>query len=97
MRLAGRTPIAGPERRPAGIWFEARPIAARELVQAGYDAVDPTFASVRDGSAEERRETGAEYDAGVGIGWHRDKPQRPKVWRGNDSMIWGPPPPPGFM
>jgi hypothetical protein len=29
--------------------------------------------------------------------WHRDKPQRPKVWRGNDSMIWGPPPPPGFM
>jgi catechol 2,3-dioxygenase-like lactoylglutathione lyase family enzyme len=29
--------------------------------------------------------------------WHRDKPQRPKVWRGNDSMIWGPSPPPGFM
>jgi hypothetical protein len=29
--------------------------------------------------------------------WHRDKPQRPKVWRGNDSMIWGPPPPLGFM
>jgi catechol 2,3-dioxygenase-like lactoylglutathione lyase family enzyme len=29
--------------------------------------------------------------------WHRDKPQRPKVWRGNDAMIWGPPPPPGFM
>jgi len=29
--------------------------------------------------------------------WHRDRPQRPKVWRGNDSMIWGPPPPAGFM
>jgi catechol 2,3-dioxygenase-like lactoylglutathione lyase family enzyme len=29
--------------------------------------------------------------------WHRDKPQRPKVWPGNDSMIWGPPPPSGFM
>jgi len=29
--------------------------------------------------------------------WHRDKPQRPKVWRGDDAMIWGPPPPPGFM
>jgi hypothetical protein len=29
--------------------------------------------------------------------WHRDKPQRPKVWNGKDSMIWGPPPPPGFM
>jgi catechol 2,3-dioxygenase-like lactoylglutathione lyase family enzyme len=29
--------------------------------------------------------------------WHRDRPQRPKVWRGDDSMIWGPPPPPGFM
>jgi catechol 2,3-dioxygenase-like lactoylglutathione lyase family enzyme len=29
--------------------------------------------------------------------WHRDKPQRPKVWKGSDSMIWGPPPPPGFM
>ncbi len=29
--------------------------------------------------------------------WHRDKPQRPKVWHGNDSMIWGPAPPPGFM
>ena len=29
--------------------------------------------------------------------WHREKPQRPKVWRGDDAMIWGPPPPPGFM
>jgi catechol 2,3-dioxygenase-like lactoylglutathione lyase family enzyme len=29
--------------------------------------------------------------------WHRDKPQRPKIWKGDDSMIWGPPPPPGFM
>ncbi|MGH7487027.1 MAG: VOC family protein [bacterium] len=29
--------------------------------------------------------------------WHRDKPQRPKIWKGEDSMIWGPPPPPGFM
>ena len=29
--------------------------------------------------------------------WHRDKPQRPKVWEGENSMIWGPPPPPGFM
>jgi catechol 2,3-dioxygenase-like lactoylglutathione lyase family enzyme len=29
--------------------------------------------------------------------WHRDKPQRPKVWQGENSMIWGPPPPPGFM
>jgi catechol 2,3-dioxygenase-like lactoylglutathione lyase family enzyme len=29
--------------------------------------------------------------------WHRDKPQRPKVWKGDDAMIWGPPPPPGFL
>jgi catechol 2,3-dioxygenase-like lactoylglutathione lyase family enzyme len=29
--------------------------------------------------------------------WHRDKPQRPKIWQGEDAMIWGPPPPPGFM
>lgn len=29
--------------------------------------------------------------------WHRDRPQRPKVWKGSDSMIWGPPAPPGFM
>ena len=29
--------------------------------------------------------------------WHRDKPQRPKIWKGEESMIWGPPPPPGFM
>jgi catechol 2,3-dioxygenase-like lactoylglutathione lyase family enzyme len=29
--------------------------------------------------------------------WHRDKPQRPKVWKFGDDMIWGPPPPPGFM
>ena len=29
--------------------------------------------------------------------WHRDKPQRPKVWKGDDAIIWGPPPPPGFL
>jgi catechol 2,3-dioxygenase-like lactoylglutathione lyase family enzyme len=29
--------------------------------------------------------------------WHRDKPQRPKIWRLEDDPIWGPPPPPGFL
>lgn len=30
--------------------------------------------------------------------WHRDKPQRPKVWGGMDSSyIWGPPPTPEFF
>jgi catechol 2,3-dioxygenase-like lactoylglutathione lyase family enzyme len=29
--------------------------------------------------------------------WHRDRPQRPKVWqRSNSRMIWGPPPTPEF-
>ncbi len=29
--------------------------------------------------------------------WHRDRPQRPKVWTFRDDPVWGPPPPPGFM
>jgi catechol 2,3-dioxygenase-like lactoylglutathione lyase family enzyme len=28
--------------------------------------------------------------------WHRDRPQRPKVWKREDRSIWGPPPLPGF-
>jgi catechol 2,3-dioxygenase-like lactoylglutathione lyase family enzyme len=28
--------------------------------------------------------------------WHRDRPQRPKVWGAKDDAIWGPPAPPGF-
>ena len=29
--------------------------------------------------------------------WHRDQPQRPKVWTLREDPAWGPPPPPGFM
>jgi hypothetical protein len=31
--------------------------------------------------------------------WHRDKPQRPKVWTPGPSAAnyWGAPPPPGFL
>lgn len=29
--------------------------------------------------------------------WHRDRPQRPKVWGRQDDPIWGPPPPDNFM
>jgi catechol 2,3-dioxygenase-like lactoylglutathione lyase family enzyme len=29
--------------------------------------------------------------------WHRDRPQRPKVWTFRDDPVWGPAPPPGFM
>ena len=29
--------------------------------------------------------------------WHRDMPQRPKVWKLHDDPVWGPPPPPNFM
>ena len=30
--------------------------------------------------------------------WHRDNPQRPKVWRREDAaMIWGPPPTPDYF
>jgi len=29
--------------------------------------------------------------------WHRDQPQRPKVWKLQEDPIWGPPPPPGFL
>ncbi len=29
--------------------------------------------------------------------WHRDKPQRPKIWSRQDDPIWGPPPPTNFM
>jgi len=29
--------------------------------------------------------------------WHRDRPQRPKVWNAQEDMIWGPPAPAGFM
>jgi catechol 2,3-dioxygenase-like lactoylglutathione lyase family enzyme len=29
--------------------------------------------------------------------WHRDKPQRPKVWTFRDDPVWGSPPPRGFM
>lgn len=28
--------------------------------------------------------------------WHRDRPQRPKIWKREDRSIWGPPPLPGF-
>jgi catechol 2,3-dioxygenase-like lactoylglutathione lyase family enzyme len=28
--------------------------------------------------------------------WHRDRPQRPKVWKREDRSIWGPPPTPEF-
>ncbi len=28
--------------------------------------------------------------------WHRDRPQRPKVWKQEDRRIWGPPPLPEF-
>jgi catechol 2,3-dioxygenase-like lactoylglutathione lyase family enzyme len=29
--------------------------------------------------------------------WHRDMPQRPKVWNLRDDPVWGPPPPVNFM
>ena len=29
--------------------------------------------------------------------WHRDQPQRPKVWTGNTRYMWGPPPTPDFL
>ena len=29
--------------------------------------------------------------------WHRDTPQRPKIWKPTEDPIWGPPPPAGFM
>jgi catechol 2,3-dioxygenase-like lactoylglutathione lyase family enzyme len=29
--------------------------------------------------------------------WHRDRPQRPKVWDPKSSTMWGPPPTPDFM
>jgi hypothetical protein len=29
--------------------------------------------------------------------WHRDKPQRLKVWKSDGGMIWGSPVPAGFM
>jgi catechol 2,3-dioxygenase-like lactoylglutathione lyase family enzyme len=29
--------------------------------------------------------------------WHRDRPQRPKVWPRSDNYIWGPPPTPDFL
>lgn len=29
--------------------------------------------------------------------WHRDTPQRPKIWKPAEDPIWGPPPPAGFM
>jgi catechol 2,3-dioxygenase-like lactoylglutathione lyase family enzyme len=29
--------------------------------------------------------------------WHRDMPQRPKIWNRQDDPIWGPPPPANFM
>ena len=29
--------------------------------------------------------------------WHRDQPQRPKVWTGDARKIWGPPPTPEFI
>ena len=29
--------------------------------------------------------------------WHRDRPQRPKVWNAQEDMIWGPRAPAGFM
>jgi catechol 2,3-dioxygenase-like lactoylglutathione lyase family enzyme len=29
--------------------------------------------------------------------WHRDRPQRPKVWDPKSSSIWGPPPTPDFF
>jgi catechol 2,3-dioxygenase-like lactoylglutathione lyase family enzyme len=29
--------------------------------------------------------------------WHRDQPQRPKVWTGATRYMWGPPPTPDFL
>ena len=29
--------------------------------------------------------------------WHRDRPQKPKVWDAKDVNIWGPPPTEDFM
>jgi hypothetical protein len=29
--------------------------------------------------------------------WHRDRPQRPKVWKRGESPIWGLPPHPDFL
>jgi hypothetical protein len=29
--------------------------------------------------------------------WHRDQPQRPKVWDPKQSNMWGPPPTPDFF
>jgi catechol 2,3-dioxygenase-like lactoylglutathione lyase family enzyme len=29
--------------------------------------------------------------------WHRDRPQRPRVWTLGEDPVWGPPPPEGFM
>lgn len=29
--------------------------------------------------------------------WHRDRPQRPKVWDPKEGFIWGPPPTPDFF
>jgi catechol 2,3-dioxygenase-like lactoylglutathione lyase family enzyme len=29
--------------------------------------------------------------------WHRDRPQRPKVWTRSDGFIWGPPPTADFL
>jgi hypothetical protein len=30
--------------------------------------------------------------------WHRDHPQRPKVWSGKEGgVIWGPPPTPDYI
>jgi catechol 2,3-dioxygenase-like lactoylglutathione lyase family enzyme len=29
--------------------------------------------------------------------WHREMPQRPKIWSRQDDPIWGPPPPADFM
>jgi len=28
--------------------------------------------------------------------WHRDRPQRPKIWKREDRSVWGPPPLPAF-
>jgi hypothetical protein len=29
--------------------------------------------------------------------WHRDRPQRPKVWNRDEGSIWGVPPAPDFF
>jgi len=29
--------------------------------------------------------------------WHRDHPQRPKVWSRDEGSIWGPPPTADFF